>query len=609
MFGNFLYFIVALLIYTTYPPPSKPQLSFFEAFAFFAAITLVFTAVTTISFKRLEKSILKNNLPDPEQAFESLLVRQCIIATGLFALHIYGLELSGHIHRLSFVDKIPTIGAVLFLAVFVGYLSIVWAVAYDAHEILYRSGIGRSRYIRSHISFSIPVLLPWLFLSLAADLIHVLPFETPRSFLDSPPGQIIYFLFFLFAIAIFGPSVIQYFWGCRPLAPGEARTRIEELCKKAGVSYREILQWPLFGGRTITAGVMGLAGRFRYILVTPALIRYLTPAEVKAVIAHEIGHVHHHHLLFYLLFFAGYLLISFAGLDFMIYSAVYLQVIAGMKAAGSDTFVSIVLSVTMIATFFIYFRFGFGYFMRNFERQADISVYRLMDSAMPLISTFHKIAASSRQAPDKPNWHHFSISERIEYLKKCQENPAWIFRHHKKVKASIAVYVLLMLAVAGFGYSWHFGSTGQMIAGKMTQQLLSAQLLQNPQNPVLNLLTADLLYSRNNLKAAEAAYLKTLKLDPGNVQALNNLAWMYATSTPETGFFKPEKALELATKAFQISSEPHVTDTLAESLFVNGFYRQAVDAGKKALSAAESNKDYYRRQLEKFKSGLKGHSD
>ena len=36
-------------------------------------------------------------------------------------------------------------------------------------------------YIRSNISFSIPVLIPWTFLSGLADVINLLPFELPKT--------------------------------------------------------------------------------------------------------------------------------------------------------------------------------------------------------------------------------------------------------------------------------------------------------------------------------------------------------------------------------------------------------------------------------------------
>ncbi|MCJ7833589.1 MAG: M48 family metalloprotease [Deltaproteobacteria bacterium] len=60
----------------------------------------------------------------------------------------------------------------------------------------------------------------------------------------------------------------------------------------------------------LTAGVMGLVKRFRYLLITPALLDLLEPEELMGVVAHEIGHIRKRHLLFYLGFFAGYVLLA-----------------------------------------------------------------------------------------------------------------------------------------------------------------------------------------------------------------------------------------------------------------------------------------------------------
>ena len=75
------------------------------------------------------------------------------------------------------------------------------------------------------------------------------------------------------------------------------RSRIENLCQKANFQYADILYWPIFGGRMITAGVMGLMKKFRYILVTKALFHSLEPEEIDAVIAHEIGHIKKKHFI------------------------------------------------------------------------------------------------------------------------------------------------------------------------------------------------------------------------------------------------------------------------------------------------------------------------
>jgi Zn-dependent protease with chaperone function len=184
----------------------------------------------------------------------------------------------------------------------------------------------------------------------------------------------------------------------------------------------------------ITAGVMGLVKRFRYILVTNALLQALDPAEVEAVIAHEIGHVKRKHLLFYLVFFAGYVLITYSVLNLLFYALVYAEPLFRIfidLGIGRITINSIALSLAMILLFLVYFRFIFGYFMRNFERQADGYVYNLFDSSLPLITTLKKIAVTSGQPPDRPNWHHFSITERIHYLVRCEEDRSTIKIHDR----------------------------------------------------------------------------------------------------------------------------------------------------------------------------------
>ncbi|MFP4193716.1 MAG: M48 family metalloprotease [Desulfobacterales bacterium] len=604
MFGNFLYFIVALLIYTTYQPAARPQLQLFDALGLFLAISAMFAVLTRMIFKKLEDRLKTTDPGEIDRAFESLLTRQSIIAIGIFAVNIYGLELAGYLHRVPLIEIIPTLGALIFLALFIGYLSIIWASAYRVHERLYKTGISRRNYVFSNISFSVPVLLPWLCLSTVADIINLLPFQPLRAFLNSTWGQFVYFLFFLFIIAVFGPALIQLFWGCKPLKRSDIREKIENICRRAGVAYREIVVWPLFGGRMITAGVLGLVSRFRYILVTPALLRYLSPDEIEAVMAHEIGHVKHKHLLFYLFFFAGYLVISFAALDLLAYGSIYIQMTAGLAGyfePGDPTFVSIIFSIAMITIFLVYFRFVFGYFMRNFERQADIYVYNIMDSAAPLISTFHKIAATSGQSPEKPNWHHFSISERIGYIRKCEEDKTWIDAHHRKIRTGIAIYIVAIITMGWFGYNLHFSTDSQRVTEKIAVEVLENRIEKEPRNPDLHVALADRHYFRENLAEAEKFYQKALSIDNGDIRALNNLAWLYATSPEKSKFYRPKQALELAKKAAEISSEPHVLDTLAESYFINGMAEKAIEPEKTALSKAGANRPHYRKQLEKYK--------
>jgi Zn-dependent protease with chaperone function len=534
-------------------------------------------------------------------------MRQSIMAILIFAIDIYGLSLPSFLIDIPLFATIPTLEAILFLGLFVFYLALVWACAYGSYKKLYRSDISQRTYVLSNITFSVPVLLPWLILSGFADLIKALPFDGPARFLETTEGEITYFLLFLIAVAVVGPSMIQKFWRCKPLEAGEHRQRIASLCRKAGIAYADILYWPIFGGKMITAGVMGLIKKFRYILVTPSLLRLLEPDEIDAVIAHEIGHVKRKHLIFYLLFFVGYMLLSYVTFDILLFGIVYAEPVYWLiNKTGFDqtTIFSALFSLVIIIVFLVYFRFIFGYYMRNFERQADIFVYSLFDSAQPLISTLKKIVATSGQSADRPNWHHFSIRQRIDYLNKCESDPRWIHHHNQKVKKSIGLYLIGMLLIGFVGYQLNMGDIGSQLNQNVLEKLIVRELQKSPDNPNLYRLMGDLYYERKDYPGVKDAYERALELRSDDPHVLNNLAWFYATCE-DPSLRDPQRALLLAKMAIERDRSSHVYDTLAESYFVNGLNAEAIEAGEQALKLAKGNRSYYKQQLEKFRQAAK----
>ena len=602
MFSNFIYFIIVLLIYITYQTPEKANFALLETLVLFFSLIIAFIFFTRLQFRSLEKQISKQSPYRFDYKFNSTLSRLSITAIVLFTLNIYGLSLPSFLINISVFTTIPTLQALLFIGLFVFYIAIVRGFAYRAYQKLNMDGMSMRAYIFSTILFSIPVLIPWFLLSGIADIINALPFELPKHLLSTTEGEIIYFMVFLLGVSIIGPAMIQKFWRCKPLEPGFHRSRIENLCQKAGVEYAEILSWPILGGRMITAGVMGLVKKFRYILVTNALFRFLEPEEIDAVIAHEIGHIKKKHLWFYLLFFVGYLVLSYASFDLIIYSIIYADLLFSITSiTGFDQTVvySTVLSVVTIIIFLVYFRFIFGFFMRNFERQADIHVYTLCKSSKPLISTFEKIALTSGQPPDKPNWHHFSIKERIEYLKKCEKDKRWIIFHNQKIRKSIAAYLAVMILIGGIGYKLSFGETKDRLNSYFFEKTILREIEKTPDNPGLYNALGNLFYAEKNYAKTIEAYERSLTFLPDNPQALNNLAWLFATCDDEK-FRNPKRALILAKKALQLKQAPHILDTLAESFYVNNHIEEAIATEKRALELAKKNRSYYEKQLEKF---------
>jgi Zn-dependent protease with chaperone function len=603
MFGNFLYFIIVLLIYLTYQPSEETNFSGIESFTFFIGLIVFFFYFTAFLFRRLEKRIAISDFSRLDNQFHAILTRQSIMAILVFAIDIYVLNLPSFLMHIPLFNTIPTLEALLFLSLFVFYLAIVWTCAYGPYKKLYRSDISKKSYVLSNITFSIPILLPWIFLSGFADLIKTLPFEWPGRFLDTTEGEVTYFLIFLFVVAVIGPAIIQKFWRCKPLESGEHRKRIENLCQKADLSYADILYWPIFGGKMITAGVMGLLKKFRYILVTPSLLKLLEPEEIDAVIAHEIGHVKRKHLLFYLLFFVGYMLLSYVTFDIILFGIIYAEPVYWfINKTGFDqtTIFSALFSLVIIIVFLIYFRFIFGFYMRNFERQADIYVYSLFDSAKPLISTLEKIVTTSGQSADRPNWHHFSIRERIDYLQKCESNTRWIRRHNRKVNKSIGIYLAGMLLIGIIGYQLNLGVIGDKLNQNFVEKVINRELQKSPDNPNLYRVLGDLYYNRKEYEGVRDAYEKAIEIRQDDSHVLNNLAWFYATCEIES-FRDPERALQLSRLAVSLEPSSHIYDTLAESYFVNGMIQEAIEAGEQALKLAKANRSYYKEQLKKFR--------
>ncbi len=603
MFGNFLYFIVALLIYTTYHPSEDPGLGAFEALAFFVLLSGAFALFARYSFRRAETPAPRLSEALAEARFQSALMRCSVLAVGVYAVAIYGLSLPAWAESLPGIGRIPTLQALLFLGLFTGYLALTWAFAFPAYRRLYQPDFGRNEYVKSNISFALPVLLPWLLLSGTLDLLNALAPEPFRLLVATSEGQIAVFSTFLLGTAIIAPAFVKRFWRCRPLAPGPARARIEALCRQANLAFADILHWPLFGGRMITAGVMGLVRRFRYILVTPSLLEVLDPEEMDAVVAHEIGHVKLRHLLFYLLFFAGYLVLSLVSYDLLLYGLLYaepLWEVFRRSGISQATLVSIVFSTSILVVFLIYFRFVFGFFMRNFERQADGYVLRLFATARPLVTTLRKIAAVSRQPPDRPNWHHFSIRERIDFLIACEEDRRLLRRHDRRVKRAIGIYLVFLALLAVVGYQVNLGTVGARMSDHLFATLLEREIERNPHSASLYGMLGDLQYRRRHWEQARSAWESSLLRKPDNPVVLNNLAWLLATCEEER-LRDPPRALALAQEAARLQPSAFILDTLAESYFANGLYDKAVAAGERALEVATGDRRHYEEQLRKFR--------
>lgn len=102
---------------------------------------------------------------------------------------------------------------------------------------------------------------------------------------------------------------------------------------------------------------------------------------------------------------------------------------------------------------------------------------------------------------------------------------------------------------------------------------------------------------------AENVYLRILEINPNESLALNNLAWMYLTTTdPEMK--KKDDALALAQKAVELSSTPANLDTLAEAYYQTNDYQKALKTIERALDKDKNDLDDFKKTKKKILKAL-----
>jgi hypothetical protein len=300
--------------------------------------------------------------------------------------------------------------------------------------------------------------------------------------------------------------------------------------------------------------------------------------------------------------------LSYAVFDLILYAILYVNVLFPVVRDIQFQPValpSVALAVAMAVTLVIYFRYVFGYFMRNCERQADLYAFDLLGNSLWLVSSLEKIALHSGQSHDRPSWHHFSIRQRIDFLSRCEADRRMIVRHDRKLRRSIMVFVGGLLFTGYVGYAINFGEMGKTLNKRFVQKVLISELKRNPQDGRLYSMLGSIYYDDKAYRHAIEAYETALKLTPRDPETLNNLAWLYATCE-ETECQEPAKALVYAVHAAAIKPVPHVLDTLAESYYINGLHKKAIATIKRALAMQPEDKAYYESQLKKFEKAV-GH--
>ncbi len=592
-YGQILEFVVALLLISSAPEQASSHLAPLTICILWCVKALIWYAACFV--------ILRRQVKDKGFARPDLWEWVALLP---FILDIYFLDFGAFFFKVAAMAGIESLREILGVILFFGYLSVVWAAAARLGN---RPGPLVSRTVCSRLRLLLPVVLPYFFLIIFIDILGKLPISLLRHWLDSDYSQlvllVIFMLFFLFVV----PPLVVRLWTCHPLPRSELRQKIEDILAKQGMTFSDIMVWSTGEVMACTAAVLGIIPGFRFILITPCLLTYLLPKEIEAVIAHEVEHVRRKHVLWYVLLLAVY-----SAVLFRLASPVFAWLLSsplGFKllfvvSRWPSSIAALLAALPLGLIFILYFRFLMGFFMRNFEREADMAVFRIHGHPLFLIDALKKVALLSGIDPYKPNWHHYSIAERIKFLTDAFSDRGLIRKQERLLYWTRAAYmavccILILLPSVLPVNTWKSAAHDNIV------RMYIQELINGPERtPQWYLLIGELAFERKQYRESELAYRKLLAMQPENPEALNNLAWLYARS-PVAEFRRPDEALKLAKKAARLKPVPHVLDTLAEAYFVNGLKEQAVAVERKALAMAPKNREYYEQQLKKFQEALR----
>lgn len=329
---------------------------------------------------------------------------------------------------------------------------------------------GLIRYLvlkgRQSLGLTLPVILWYV---LRRDVVRPLApsWETQEA------GELIEMAVIGLVVLALSPLFVRVAWPTYSLPAGPLRRRLERAAERVGFRYTDILVWDT-GQMMVNACVTGILPRFRYVLLSNALLEQLTPMESTAVFGHEIGHVVHRHFLYFAFFFIGSIgLLSVFG---------DLISLAAPSLAQSTWLGGAVLA----AALGVYFWFIFGHLSRRFERQADVFGGKVvscetadcpphtdLDSGLapavtrkPIlcpvgIRIFADALANVAQfnGLDRRNrsWRHGSIASRIAFVESLERHPEREQRFQRGVRnlrLGLGVFLFAALVISAASEFW-----------------------------------------------------------------------------------------------------------------------------------------------------------
>lgn len=286
------------------------------------------------------------------------------------------------------------------------------------------------------------------------------------------------------------PVFIRLAWPTRSLPDGPLRRRLERVARQVGFRFNDLLVWDT-RHMMVNACVTGVLPRFRYVLLTDALIDTLTPLEVAAVFGHEVGHVAHRHLPYFGFFFLGSLGVLAVAARVFSFSEPWVANLPWIPPELLGTTRDVVEGLALLGSLGVFFFFVFGALSRRFERQADIFGCKVVSCGLPecpphvdpleeeetedsaggrsrvpslcpvgieiFAHALTKVAIHNGIDAAARSWRHGSIAYRLGFLDQLRTHPSAEPRFQRSVRSyrfALSAFLVVTFLLAFLTQSW-----------------------------------------------------------------------------------------------------------------------------------------------------------
>ncbi|MCE9556828.1 MAG: M48 family metalloprotease [Planctomycetes bacterium] len=224
----------------------------------------------------------------------------------------------------------------------------------------------------------------------------------------------------LLGVVVGFPWALRFLWRTESLPEGALRHRLRQVEHRLGVRSRDVLIWRT-DDTICNAVVVGFFPACRYVLLSDVLIDRMTPEQVAAVYAHELGHARHGHILLRLLAVA--LPVVLCRALAVLFPAVWTASSEAMAVYGLAPPAQAALLTLLVAAG--YSVTIFSWYCRVLEREADLCGCQGVTDSQQFILALRTLSALTQtpQQAARASWLHPALTDRIAFVEYMVAHP------------------------------------------------------------------------------------------------------------------------------------------------------------------------------------------